>query len=223
MLGFPSEAKRYFTNSSKEPNCNNLCMSLLPRQLWVQLYQITETPEVADGVYYSFSQAPSQTEESRRPARIEEMITWGKDNYTQQLRHTAQSKGNPLAISFHAFISDVNSGIASLAVKSPRTKKRAIDTKSSFSKTSPSNASTHTNLFPTFSCCVFHPVSSGNISTNTASKGLPPVLILSCFQAILSSLPSSFQSQIPHGPGVCHIFSITQTILKGSQLHPPKL
>lgn len=113
MLGFPSEAKRYFTNRSKEPNCNNLCTSLLPRQLWVQLYQITETLKVADGVYYGFSQAPSQTEESRRPARTEEMITWGKDNYTQQLRHTTQSKGNPLAISFHTFIiSDINSGIA---------------------------------------------------------------------------------------------------------------
>lgn len=55
------------------------------------------------------------------------------------------------------------------------------------------------------------------------SKGLPPLLIISCFHAILSSLPSSSQSQTPHGPGVCHIFSITQTILKGSQLHPPKL
>lgn len=113
MWGFPSEAKRYFANRSKEPNCNNLCMSLLPRQLWVQLYQITETLKVADGVYYGFSQAPSQTEESRRPAITGEMITWGKDNYTQQLRHTAQSKGNPLAISFHILIiSDINSGIA---------------------------------------------------------------------------------------------------------------
>lgn len=75
--------------SAKSPTAITFAC-LLPSQVWVQLCQIRETPKIADGVHYGFSQAPPQIEESRRPERIEEMTTQRDSNYFQQLRHTAQ-------------------------------------------------------------------------------------------------------------------------------------
>lgn len=120
-------------------------------------------------------------------------------------------------MTFHTFISNVNC---------PSLKKlRKVQEIPDYSFLKQVTACMHTTLLLTFSCC-FSPSELRKYFHKHhyfQSKGLPPVLLLSCFQAILSSLPSSLQSQIPHGPGVCHISSITQTISKGSQLHPPKL
>lgn len=83
--------------------------------------------------------------------------------------------------------------------KPQKTEKGTRNTKIPFSKTSHSNASMHTSLLATFSCSIFHQVSSGNTSTNIAISH-PRVFhqYWSSHVSRQSSLPCHPSSRVKH-------------------------